>query len=198
MKLAVIFLLAATNAYAGSVQCTCPTVSAKGTGDTSCSATESGGTCTVDFNTFTMEDEQAALKLLAASARTDIAYRFLDRNEFRGGMNSQTARMIAANDPRNLVDLLTIYILVSGVQTDLSLGSDSLASLHAALRKDAGEVYAAFVDGGYAEIKFRSGDRALVTLGCIEVYIDQDSYWGMFKSFWAENRGSPQCRREDG
>ena len=57
-----IILLAGV-ASAGTVQCTCPNINAKGTGDTSCSATETGSECTIDFNTFNPADEEAAAEI---------------------------------------------------------------------------------------------------------------------------------------
>ena len=123
-----------------------------------------------------------------------IRYRRFDRREFPGGFNREQARFLADRDPATLVDQLMIYVLVSGVQTDLSLDKASLAFLHERLRQNSGSIREAFVLGRNTEIDDGLRGKALITRGCIEVSVEKNSYWGMFKAFWAENRGSPQCR----
>jgi hypothetical protein len=54
------------------VQCSCPKVPADGEGNTSCSASESGGRCTIDFNLFGLESERRAAQLLIDFAHTKL------------------------------------------------------------------------------------------------------------------------------
>ena len=193
-KLAALIIMATTSAHAGEVQCSCPTVSAKGTGDTSCSATETGGKCTIDFNTFSFEDEQAAADLLASSTPWSITYQRFDRHKYPGGFNSEQAQLLANYDVSAFVDQLLVYILVSGVQMDFNLDSEALAALHNSLRQNGPAIAKTFNGGGSSGIEGEFPGRALITRGCVEITLDRGSYWGMFKAFWAENRMSPQCR----
>ena len=78
----LVVLLISHSVLAGSVQCNCPEVDAKGTGDTSCSATESGSQCTIDFNTFNFDDERSAFELLSSVSEGNAI--FVDLESFNG------------------------------------------------------------------------------------------------------------------
>lgn len=93
--LIALLLLVPWPTLAGEVQCNCPSVPAEGTGDTSCSATESNEVCTIDFNTFAIEDEQAALELLSDATTLPIRYQRFDRRKFPGGFRREQATQLA-------------------------------------------------------------------------------------------------------
>src|SRR5262249_43737061 len=130
LAVAMIGLGSTANA---KVQCSCPKVAAEGEGQTSCSAAESGGRCTIDFNLFGAESEKRASELaLRSGARrgynlnpqydTDLAMQAIGglRDEDAQGailvylmvaLGNQTARV------PNTVRLESVKDLISSAQS---------------------------------------------------------------------------------
>ena len=189
IALASVSLLMSTPLYAGTSQCDCPSISAKGTGDTSCSATESGGSCTIDFNTFNPADEQAAFELLSTVSPASPTWKLLDLG---GGLTPE--RAFSDLSEEELIDTLVIYILVSTVQTETGLGDAPIGRIHEELRMQQSTVISAFAGEGPASISAGDGE-VYITQGCIEVSVPWAGYWGMFKAYWSEAAAAPQCGR---
>ena len=194
LALAIFISLLAHTAFSGTVRCECPEVNAKGTGDSSCTATETGGECTIDFNTFNLADEEQAFTLLkeVTSVKGVVWTRF---NQYPG-LTFQRAQGL---EDRELVDLLMVYVLVSGVQGRTGLGHMPIGDIHSALSENRGRVVQAFVG---EDIKLIHGagphPQILVSNGCIEVGGPWEQYWAMFKAYWSSAASEPRCAGSGG
>ena len=196
-RIAVIVIATAilsNPAFGGSVQCECPSVDAKGTGDTSCSATESGSECTVDFNTFNPKDEQAAFDALSQSSQNQTNFVSLEGIAGTRFLTPQSATILASKDNNTLIDLLLIYVLVSAVQTDGIIIPNDFEDLQSAMHFQSSNVVSAFLDGSGGTTFSGGSLTALVRHGCVEVTDNSSDYWGMYKAFWSEFAEAPQCR----
>lgn len=186
-----LLMLSAPHAHTGSVQCECPSVDADGTGNSSCSASESGGHCTVDFNVFDPDIEVEAAQLLSRTSRVyggpDILFQRFDfRGAFRG-FDPRAARMLSEQGQYALIDQILVYALVAAVQNRGSRDQESVGEIHEILRREAGQVTKAFLGSGVFE---RNGIR--VTEGCLE--FRSDDLWAMYKAYWSAAAPSPQCQ----
>src|SRR5437763_632892 len=101
-----VFALFESATASAEVRCSCPRISATGVGSTSCSASESDGRCTIDFNVFG-ERERPAAELL---------------RRFRPGAfylpdpsaDSASALVEASQGPGSrLTDAVLVYMLVA-------------------------------------------------------------------------------------
>ena len=63
------------------VKCSCPTIKAGGEGNTSCSTSESGGRCTIDYNLFGTRENRAASILQQVLKRKFTAYSDLNTHD---------------------------------------------------------------------------------------------------------------------
>lgn len=180
------------------VKCSCPTVSAEGEGNSSCSANESGGRCTIDYNLFG-ERENLAASYLAER---------VDGNFIpRPNMNSTDALQIARAE-NQVFEQIFVYLFVAAAsqaerfsetvpsenaELFLRLLSDFRDPITFAFSEDArnfsrigigaaDQVPEAFVDVG----------EVVVSPGCVEV--NAGDQWVMFKVFWAMSAPFPGCR----
>lgn len=190
------FLMGAGKVHAGAVQCTCPEVSAKGTGDTSCSTTESGNECTIDFNTFNRNDERAAFDVLNSLSSDSLKYPDLLLQFQEKALTSDIARQLAASEPDTLIDVILLYVLVSAVQTNsFSLPGD-FSWLFQSMRIDKNNIALNFSRPSNNKYWISAGDlTAQISYGCIEVQSKSNDYWGMFKAFWSDSAVLKQCKR---
>ena len=187
VTLALFMVLLTHASIAGTVQCECPSVDAKATGDSSCSATETGGECTIDFNTFDPGDEEKAFTLLKGeSPIRDVEWTLFDRYP---GLTPELATRL---NNRQLVDLLMVYVLVSGVQGRSGLDGVPIGAIHSALNKEAGDVVGAFGGDSIANVRDLNME-ILVSNGCVEVKAPGVRYWAMFKAYWSNAAAEPRC-----
>jgi hypothetical protein len=187
----LVFPIAQANA--GSVQCECPSIDAKGTGNSDCSASESGGVCTIDFNTFGEAVEKKAFKLVSdILGNQKIFYtRMGNGTDYPEGLDPSAAKRLMDQNPHILVDLLAVYTMVSVVQNDSAeIDKSRLRQIFETLRKDASDVSKAFIG---QPSNFRS-QEVLVTPGCIEIR-DGSNLWAMYKSRFSPVAKSPQCQK---
>ena len=190
----IALAMLAPPAHAGSVQCECPSVLATGTGDTSCSATETGNACTVDFNTFNERDEERAFDLLRSLTSRRVT-RLRSGRDFEGSLGRGDVRRLADRvDTDDIVDTLMVYVLVSNVQAP---GADEflpeLVELHDWMRENDRTIVSTFSGRGSRDVvgaEFGSL-TAVVTQGCVEMR--GRGYWTMFKAFWSPSAGAPRC-----
>ena len=191
ITLLAIFVLGASisEGMAGSVRCTCPSVKADGKGNTSCSATETGNRCTIDFNEFGRHVEyQAAQALSNATNRSFAVVEFRRRNTY-GRFSSLFSRQ------DRLLDQLAIYMAVSTVQvTDLRPSSSNvrraLKDMVEKLRNNGATIRRVFLSET-SRTRHYAGSLN-VSSGCIEVRVS--GFWFMYKAAWSKAKSSPQCR----
>jgi hypothetical protein len=191
MCLGLLFFPAA-QAIAGSVQCKCITVKARGTGNSSCSASESGEECMIDYNTFDESVENKAHGLVKEILGDDsVFFEKIGRGtECVDGLDPKTA-MRLSEKPSNLVDQILVYSMVSVVQNEAAIKMIyrlNSRALIKTLRDSARKAAKAFIGNGgeYRE----SG--VLITQGCIEIRYEPN-LWAMYKSKYSKAAGKPQC-----
>lgn len=187
------------------VQCSCPTISADGEGNTSCSASESDGRCTIDFNLFGKESETRAAELL--------------RNLGRKGLTipnptlspSQSLTTLSKSREQELVDAVLIYMTVAAgnqyARLPQSVPVDSLKELVDAACSDdlKKRIYGAFNQNALQQwwgcsdedlrnrqIRSETVGGAIVSPGCIE-FTTSNGLWIMFKTNWSPARIFPRC-----
>ncbi|WP_425404228.1 hypothetical protein [Hwanghaeella sp.] len=197
-----LFFTATAVAMAG-VKCSCPSVKADGEGNSSCSASESGDRCTIDYNMFG-EREVAAYQALESLG--------IKASSPKPGLNTIMA-LEGAEGEGELVEAVLLYLTVAAVDqynNDAILGRDStinikeLYAVEKLVQSQKGQIWTAFSRSN-AE-KFRSMDRSEITNGvvgsqdigsgtlspgCIE--IQAENLWVMFKTFWSPARFFPGC-----
>ena len=182
------FMLSVFPVYAGTVQCQCPNIKAKGTGDTSCSATESGSNCTIDFNYFNPADEAAAYNALNQGNQDDLSWVGVDAPPLNFARSQNL-------DHITLVNTILIYTLISGVQHEDSIPIEDIFSIHSELINNSETVFGAFNNTGSSSDFSTSEMNAFILHGCIELVSRNSNYWGMFKTNWSENAPAKQCGR---
>ncbi|MQU91733.1 hypothetical protein [Sinorhizobium meliloti] len=188
----------------GANQCNCPQVPAKGEGNSSCSASESNGSCTIDFNIFYDRENRAAQLLEQAG----IASVSLPDAE----LQAADALQAVAGTPRLLADALLVYLTVA-----LS-AQPNANELTVVVREIAGVLHSS----DFEERLTQAFDPALVSSissdedlrnnppqsvevgrlsptelsgrivpGCIELFTS--NAWVMFKTSWSPHRLQPRC-----
>ncbi|AGB43214.1 hypothetical protein Mesau_00728 [Mesorhizobium australicum WSM2073] len=182
--------------------CSCPTVTADGRGDSSCSAAEASGQCTIDFNIFPPEAEQRAFDLLKSASKTPLSLP-------PAGENSVDA-MYTASSKGQTVEVLLVYLAVAaaaqaqshpGTIDTQALGE--VATLVSDVGKDAlkqafsGETAKEFSavkalpPGDIKSLVILSDQGLTVSPGCVEV--NKNGLWVMFKANWSPAALAPGC-----
>lgn len=186
-------------------RCACPTVPARGVGNTSCSAAEdSSHLCTVDFNLFGPEREGRAAALLASSGVANLSRPEPDA--------SATRAVQAAAALGKLNDTLLLYLTVALADTPTDLMRQDVAPIAGAVRNNTEldqALSTAFGPGAAADLvntpnsKLSSSfkverislpdlGQAVVSPGCLEITTNR-RVWVMFKAEWAASRLQPRC-----
>jgi hypothetical protein len=186
-------------------RCACPTISARGVGNTSCSAAEDGSRlCTVDFNLFGPEREGRAAALLAKSGVAD-----LKRPEPEA---SATGAIQASASRGSLNDTLLLFLTVALADEPTDLMRNVVAPIAGAVRNNTEldrALRMAFGPGAAADfvktpdsqlsssfsverISLPDLGQAVVSPGCLEITTNQ-RVWVMFKTEWAASRLQPRC-----
>ena len=190
---ALIFLLTmlAMPGHANHVKCKCPNIDARGTGDTSCSASETSGVCSIAFNSFDTELELAAKDSLQNHVRwRKIGYREYSPSG-QGDVENSFTRENAirlSKDTDLFIDQILIYSLVSlaerGIVQDQKVG---ISAAHRLLQKNADAISKIFVFGE----RTAKGNGLTVKLGCFE--FRTDDFWIMYKASWSESVSNERC-----
>jgi hypothetical protein len=187
------------------VQCSCPTVPADGEGNTSCSASESGGRCTIDFNLFGPENEMRAAQLLGQFGHIQLTL------PDAALPPDQALRKMSSSREGQLVDAVLIYLTVAAGEQyartpqSVPLGglkelvdaarSDGLKRLiNKAFNLDAMKQWWGLSDESLRRLSIpveRVGS-AIVSPGCIE-FKTSEGLWIMFKANWSPARIIPRC-----
>jgi hypothetical protein len=187
-------------ALAGEVQCNCPTINAQGTGNSDCSASESSGVCTIDFNTFADADENLAIGLVSSALSSGgfrqekISFMKLGyQTDFIYGLDKEAAKTLKNKIKNGLTDQLIVYAMVSVVQNETAqFDMKQLGAVFKKLREHPEEVSNAYIGNSG---RFDS-EGVLVTEGCIEIKAG-DQLWAMFKSRYSPSIKSSQCQTDN-
>jgi hypothetical protein len=177
-------------------QCACPKVPATGGGNTSCSAAESNGNCTVDFNIF-FQREARAVSLLS---RAGVQLKVPDPNL---GASDGLARLVS--EPTQLADAILIYLTVAlsalpnaneltqvVQQIASTVRSGTISSrLVSAFDPSAG---AGLPRSDNPPLDNFDGTRGRIVRGCIELF--SGDTWVMFKTNWSPYAATPRCGGE--
>lgn len=110
----LILMSAASDAR---VRCKCPSIEAEGEGNSSCSAHESGGFCTIDFNEFPRALEQASAEIWRSSysnfqwkPTTDSFQPFFRIDKYLEFLES------SADTPKDFTGTVLVNLLVAAVK----------------------------------------------------------------------------------
>lgn len=187
------------------VQCSCPTISADGEGNTSCSASESDGRCTIDFNLFGPESENRAAQLLIRLGRKNLTLPNAKLSP------DQSLQALSSSSEAPLVDSVLIYMTVAaGNQyarmpnsvplnslkelVDAVSSNELKKSINAAFDWGARKKWLSYSDEDLRSLRIRAKTVgcAIVSPGCIE-FTTSDGLWIMFKANWSPARIAPRC-----
>lgn len=178
-------------ANANHVKCKCPNIDARGSGDSSCSASETNGVCSIAFNEFDIELELAAKD----SVQKYVHWRKIAHKEFpltskttNGQTFTRENAIDLSNNPDSLIDQILIYSLVSLAEQGITQDQrDHISSAHRSLQKNADAISKIFVSGDSAG----EGDGVTVKLGCFE--FRTDGFWIMYKASWSKSISNERC-----
>jgi hypothetical protein len=198
LALILASIAAISNTPARAVtQCACPKVPASGAGNTSCSASESNGKCTVDFNIF-FEREARAVALLS---RAGVQLRVPDPN------SSATLGLAQLkNEPNQLADAILIYLTVAlSAQPNANDLNQVVQRIASTVRSGpiSARLVTAFDPTGGAGLpgadnpsldNFDVNTRGRIVPGCIELFTGDT--WVMFKTNWSPYAAAPRCGGE--
>lgn len=172
--------------------CSCPNVPADGKGETSCSAAEASGRCTIDFNIFGAEREQRAFNLLRSVTKVPLSLPPV-------GADS-VAAMATASANKQTVEVLLVYLAIAaadqeqaqpGTVGDLGpvishvneIGRDAIEkAFDAATAKEFAGTPPAPPGLASGFVILNAGGLT-VAPGCVEVR--QNDLWLMFKANWS-------------
>jgi hypothetical protein len=189
----------AASVYAAT-RCECPSVKAYGEGNSSCSASESNGQCSVDFNVFAEREARAYEFLQSLDLPTNS---FADLSNLDPNLSVVDALELAkAGGNQRAASTVLLFVLVAA-----SAGEDAVQRRGAArqvgvaILENVDQVTAAFQyrdvgqipeqnSGDFREFKVDSV-RGYIGPGCIELNVD--GLWVMFKTFWSPLRSNPRC-----
>ena len=181
----IFALLLSVSGQASHVKCKCPQVDARGTGDSSCSASETGGRCSIAFNEFDPAYEAAAIDVLKELISwKDIQLKPTGLNET---FTQQKAIRLIRN-PEQLMDQILVYSLVSLAERgDVKNYGDQIVEAHKLMSKHAAQISNSFVSG-----RQKINDSGLsVTHGCLAYRTGE--FWIMYKAIWSESIEREQC-----
>ncbi|MER9591951.1 hypothetical protein NKI94_24515 [Mesorhizobium australicum] len=182
--------------------CSCPTVTADGRGDSSCSAAEASGQCTIDFNIFPPETEQRAFDLMKSVSKVPLS--------LPPAGESSVDAMYTASSKGQTVEVLLVYLAIAaadqaqahpGTIDTQALGE--IAALVSDVGKDAiNQAFSATAAKEFSAVKAVPPEdtKSIVILneqgltvspGCVEV--NRNGLWVMFKANWSPAALAPGC-----
>ena len=198
---ALCLCLAPIAAAGEKVWCSCATIKADGKGTTNCTANESNGRCTIDYNVFGTREIRTAEVLSEYLEMSFTAYPHL----------GVIAALNNAAGEGNLHRQVQLYLMIATVdQLDTypdSVPTDGFREVNDVVESYENEIGQAFSPtlvgflSGYDETDarqhggFHYADNAEVVIspGCISVQTSSINV--MFKTFWAPARWFPRCRQ---
>lgn len=198
MKLVPLLLVATSVALSmgasARTQCKCESVNAVGEGNSSCSAAESKGACTIDFNQF---GEPALQRAYAALKAFDPQYRPRVVDEPRGAVEA----LRAISDEKQLSDTIVLYMTVAVTaqvagKPALAVEADDLKTLVAMANENKGLLYRIFGSQGAdsrAQTSQSMGARLTYAAGCLDVQLPR-GLRVMFKTSWSPVAPAPRCQ----
>ncbi len=186
----------------GKVQCSCPKIAADGEGQTSCSASESGGRCTIDFNLFGQASEKRA---------ADLIRRHGERPKLKPP-NPELApdaalRELSLQGGDALIDAVLVYMTVAaGNQSAREPKSVPLGDLQELVKAIGTVPLAKRIEQAFnqqalqqwanrspqAKIPPEPDQRFTISPGCVE-FTSSGGLWLMFKTAWSPARIFPRC-----
>lgn len=187
--LLVLVVALVASPVTAKIQCECPTIKAKGKGETSCSAVETNNQCEIDFNLFGPAAEERAFKVIKEEAG-------VDRLVF--SPNNRSASDLWRLDPELLTGTIAVYLFVaaanSGLNLDIRFVKEVTTILQNANLKDHfGEEASRGAD--VSTVVSRS-DSVVVRFanGCVEA-VHSNEIWVMYKAAWSPTPTGqfPQC-----
>ena len=203
-----LFVIFGTKNEALANDCVCQTVQANGKGNTSCSASESGGKCTIDYNLFSPAAEQRAAQLLTSSGVNQLVI------PSPGTNTVQSLLELSDKGGADLVDAVLIYLMVATADRILDgtaeISSQTLQGLVQTVTPYRNNIESAFngqamrqwlgtpteklspnpVRDGLTK-SFGNRNDLVIAPGCIEVR--RADLWVMFKAPWSPMRIRPRC-----
>src|SRR5580704_5368092 len=195
MALAIVStsILVSIPASAATTQCTCPKVPASGVGNSSCSASESNGKCTVDFNIFAEREARAAALL----RRADVQLYVPDPNR-----DAIIGLAELKSQPNKLVDAIIIYLAVAlSAQPNANDLTEVVRTIATTVRSPviSSRLDTAFdPSAGFGlarsdnpPLENFGGIKGRIVQGCIELFIGDT--WVMFKTSWSPYASTPRC-----
>lgn len=183
--MALFLLLFSFSLQANHVKCKCPGVDARGTGESSCSASETNGQCTIAFNEFDPALENAALDALQKAVKwKNIQVDPVAQSQFF----TRKMAVRLSRDPEQMMEQILVFSLVSLTERG-SIGryGDQIKDVHRLLNHNASQISKSFVSGRQ---HIRSPNLS-VTLGCL-AFRTKD-FWIMYKAVWSESIEREQC-----
>ena len=174
-----------------AVKCSCSTINADGEGNTSCSTSESGGRCTIDYNLF-YEREDRAVQLLRDNLDADFtSYSWLDAPE----------ALALAFEREEIVEQVQLYLSIATIDQYVShhetVNLHSIRDVWQRVQDHRDAVFAAFdprVRSDSMRILVDEGD-VIITFGCISV--ETADMRVMFKIWTSPARAIPYCKSHD-
>ncbi|GIT93332.1 hypothetical protein JANAI62_37610 [Jannaschia pagri] len=189
-----VMVTVATNAKA-DVRCKCPSISAEGEGNSSCSANESGGTCTIDFNLFGVREVRAS----------EFLSEQLEPN-FQPFPNQNTVDSLRqAEESGILFDQVFMYLNVAaisqGTRNPESVPLSEIESLFSLASEFQKEIEFAFSQQVFGQVMsgslvfptdmFVDMGEVVISPGCVEIL--HSGQWLMFKTHWSLAAEAPGC-----
>lgn len=192
----------APNSYAAEkVWCSCPTIKADGKGTTNCTANESNGRCTIDYNVFGSREIRTA----------EVLQEHLD-TPFTPYSNVGIVEALRTAETKGeLHKQIQLYLMIATVdQMDTypeSVPKEGFSEVQTYIEKYQEQIRQAFAHdnvghfSAYGESDALSHGNLLIidtsgvviSPGCISV--KTSSVDVMFKTFWAPARWFPRCRK---
>ena len=184
-----------------AVKCSCPSIDADGEGNTSCSTSESGGRCTIDYNLFSEREHRAA----------DILGQLLGM-EFPADGNLDTYEsLVRAEQREEVLEQIQLYLSIAAVDQLISheetVPIQELLAVLDQLHKYEEDIMIAFsaqMFHRFLELEayeleqpesfiLVDEDDVVIAYGCISVMTHKISV--MFKAWSSPTRAIPHCRR---
>ena len=182
------------------VKCSCPSINADGEGNTSCSTSESGGRCSIDYNLFNEREKRAAKQLSEILKMEFTAY---------GELNTFDT-LVQARNKGKILEQVQLYLSVAAVNQLTSYGDTvpihGLVAVWDHVVRYKEEVINAFNPKSFYEhweldeqelqqpdsyIIIDDG-QVVITFGCMSVVTPDISV--MFKAWSSPARAIPFCR----
>lgn len=200
--MAALAVAGVSPSVAAEGRCKCPTISAEAKGNSSCSGTETGNLCTINFNRFPDQIENRAADYLSKIIPNPLGFP-------PGKVSSElvdvaeSADVLAATANNSETDefnqLLLTYLFVSVASREDASGifdrdNQFISTLVGWVENNSLELRSLFARGT-PPVKASSIELDGLTLtlspGCIEA--KSKDLWVMYKTYWAHAAQKPQC-----